>query len=458
MKIRLNQLRVKVLIGVACLLAIISALTYYQYISWQQNSQNYTLLSQLRELTATGKALETRSQNYVKNAPRDYESYYRDIDVFYHDFQQDVSSFSDALTLIINDYRKRDASSQSIFKALFYAQQPVELTELFRTLEQDWREFKANLNDKLGRDKNEPRIEWGAKFIVKNIPDIQKKLNKLDTQYKAYLSEEETLHADVVFYGVCMTGILGALSFIWFYSRIIRRISITAAACQRVANGDFGYQIKTASDDEIDQMIHAFNSLSDRYKVMMGLLGQLNKATTIEEALNQIWRESKNYLEFNWLGFLRMDEQMGVLSLSHMRPKFVFQNNRANLKIDDGDLGRKVAESFSLGKPLLIEDMRYYSVRYANLAFIGHVVRKTGSRSMIGIPMVSSNHDSIGMLLFAKPGISNHNKAQVDLLQALSGLISDHFEHLLEQESQSKEAAESIIQAKETTGIIQSTA
>ena len=59
--------------------------------------------------------IERRGQGYKRNAPRDYESYFRDLRVFYGDFQKDLQTLDQSLSGQLMDSAERQDLLQALF-------------------------------------------------------------------------------------------------------------------------------------------------------------------------------------------------------------------------------------------------------------------------------------------------------------------------------------------------------
>ena len=90
------QLRLKVLIGMSLFLLLVGGQALYQLKVLDQTKTNHVLLGELNQLEGNIALFPRRSENYLANAARDFDSYFRDVRVFYADLLGDFSQFDQA--------------------------------------------------------------------------------------------------------------------------------------------------------------------------------------------------------------------------------------------------------------------------------------------------------------------------------------------------------------------------
>ncbi len=113
------------------------------------------------ELQLLLQQVSIQAMSYKKNAPRDYDAYFRDTRLYY----QDLLSKRDQLEAIIEAFaQKRILPAAMSHHA---SRSPLNLSDRSRRLaielQSAWRDFTRVLDDKLG-DPVEPRLEWGGRM------------------------------------------------------------------------------------------------------------------------------------------------------------------------------------------------------------------------------------------------------------------------------------------------------
>jgi HAMP domain-containing protein len=285
------SLRVQIILALAMLALLFVAALGMQVRGFEQSMADHRLLGHTRTLEARIQDVERRGRGYAAVAPRDYESYARDVAVIYSAWGQDLEALDASMADVQSETIRSDAA----------------LVAEARSLQGKYAAFRRDLSEKLGASTTEPRLEWGAQLIADRAPlllrDAQTFRESVSTMVDGHLDAARRLTRT--------TWIVGALALLviglWFWLRVIGRIGRVARACTEVAEGAFGVRAPVESDDELGDLSRAFNQLSSRTRVVLGVLDRLPDGASAAQAFDLLWEESRDYLGHRWQAMLALD-------------------------------------------------------------------------------------------------------------------------------------------------------
>lgn len=249
------------------------------------------MLAEVRALQTRISDIERRGRGYAAVAPRDYESYNRDLVVIHTQWQQDL--------------RALDRSVADLEAALL-ASDNRELHALLAELTTEHRRFRDGLAEKLGNDPDEPRLEWGAEFLGAESPKLLKAAESLSTATVALVAQHLDQTRRLTRYTWLISGLVLLGTAFWFWARVTRRIGRVAQACRAVAEGAFGQRAPSDGNDELGELSRAFNQLSARTRVVLGVLDRLPEGADAAQAFALLWEESREYLGHRWQGLFEL--------------------------------------------------------------------------------------------------------------------------------------------------------
>ncbi|MEM9301518.1 MAG: HAMP domain-containing protein [Pseudomonadota bacterium] len=420
------NLRIKAIGGLVGFLILVAAFAGLQLRALQIAEGNHRVLGELTQLEAMLPMLADSVSNYVENAPRDYESYFRDVAVFMHDLRANLDRIETEITAL------EDAFAARVGVALPAALQGLggvgdDLAALDGTVVEArsaWDAFLAGLDEQLGEDEDEPRIEWGAKFVSENLPALDDALMSMSKQYRMFLDNQSALSLSIVRWGLIALLAAGLLGIAWFYRRVIRRIGKAAEGCVRVANGDFGYTLGIDGDDEITELSRAFNSLSSRSELVVKMLSDLQQASSVDHALQAIVSASGVYLPMAWAGLVDVDrDQMQVV---RALPNTSLSNWPDRRITAEEAFGKSLADALVARKPVILNDLRNRALEDSEGPFLRGLVRATQLEALVAVPL-SSAQGWEGILLFGSKS-TEYGEHQADLLTSLAPTLALSFQ------------------------------
>lgn len=418
MKLRFNIMS-QFLVGSGLLILCVISLAFVQ-------KQAGDIQGQLRDWQSLSAKLEydilnlqKQAQHYKLNAPRDFESYNRDLAVFYKQFQQQIATIeanhqklNPPLALLqSNQYLNQFFSSNSDIH--------IALNE-YESWQKFWDTFKIHLDEALG-DPSEPRLEWGADHIISTSENIISRLEML----KHLVGKANTWFVDT--YRTINVTILAGLLLIlistltMFALFIVRPIVATTAVCKAVASGDYGKKVKVNGTAEAKELQKAFNDLSSRSKLLMDMLNDVNKPGDVFSKLQSIYNSGKPALGCSWIGLMSFDEQKASLLAS--APSSLNTNFKYRQVSLSNPFGKELYEA--LEKHWFeLTSLRQMSVRRADERFLRDLHKHTMAQNIVGYSFKCPKHNDF-LLMFACNLEEGFSEQQKDLIKALSKLMAD---------------------------------
>ena len=363
-------------------------------------------------------SLQKQAQHYKLNAPRDFESYNRDVAVFYKQFQQQ-------LTGIESNHKSLVSVSDELFSNSYFTLL-ADSTPILSAVNQQqswlgfWQTFRTNLDGQLG-NPNEPRLEWGADHIIGTSTNVNERLETLNDSVKAanhwFVKAYETISI-ITMIAVLFIVVATLMLFALF---VIRPIVSTTKVCQKVAAGEYGQTVEVNGTGETKQLQIAFNDLSSRSKLLMDMLNDINKPGDVTNKLQTIYNSGKNALGCSWIGLMSFDEQRANLTAS------------APLSLDTNFKHRHVSLNKAFGKDLTealsshwfeLENLRQLSITRRDERFLRDLHKNTMGQHMVGYSFKCPKHNDF-LLLFACNLEEGFTQQQQELIKALSKLMAD---------------------------------
>jgi len=422
-------LRIKVLLGLSIFIVLTILSSLYQLKVLKLIEHNYQFVLELNKIQQLGAVYPRRSETYVNNAARDYESYNRDVQIFHKDIIGDI----ELLDKLLKEFTSN--SSNVAFALPKFFQEVVGLNQQYnKVLESvekandQWRMFLTGFNEKIGNKKAEPRIEWGAKFIIKENPKVNKAITIMADEYLAFTEKQKSLSSTVLNIIIVSIILFGAFCLLWFYFKVIKRISRTVEACNQVANGDYGYVLPVEGDDELTVLAQAFNILSNRSQLVISMLGELQHAPSQVHALNIIVKASGGYLPVSWACVIGQNETRTGMGITHALPPKSL-NNWAHRELDlESAFGHKISASLANKKPILINDIKGFIEESSEDKLLIDMLKATEIKALFALPLVTEQGWQ-GLILFGTR-TGQYTEQHTELLENLSPLIATNFARL----------------------------
>ncbi len=424
------KLRLKVLLGLVLFLLLFLLYSGLQWQILEKTVGNTRVLGELTKLEESTVSLAHSSNHYEANAPRDYQSYDRDLVIFLAEIEHDLDRLDAHLLDMEVDITDH---VRPVLPALFNAladQGPLQsLRQSIADVREQWQTLLSGYREKLGTD--EPKLEWGAEYMADNLPGFEVQVMTMGKQFRQFLGQQQQLAERVSGGGIVFLTLIGLMGLLWFYWSVVRRIGQTANACVRVANGDFGYTLKSAGSDELTQLSRAFNLVSSRSQLTVKLLTNMADAQSVDEALQAIIQASGSYLPVAWIGVMQVERGQtdSGIRLFRTMPAISLDGWERDGPDTQGQLNSDLFNSQISAEPLLINDVKSAAQLGDADPFLRDLARTTQITSLVILPL-NSETGWQGFLLFGSRR-AEYRPDQIGLLKSLSRALAITLQRLI---------------------------
>ena len=411
-----NSLLTRFILAASLLLALVVSLslTYQGSLALQNALSDWH--NQTEQLTMELVKINALADKYKQNAPRDYESYNRDLVIFNEQFQQAISTLGQRIEAM--DRHAESAAGNPIwwllnddaFDTLANTTQPAMST--------GWSQFNSRLHELIG-DPEEPRLEWAAEYVIESGPtmlaDAQmlgSELVQLEASVDNQLSQLNALLLCAVV-GYIVAG------FVAFLMWVIRPVIKTAKACEAVAAGNYGHAVDIQGSGETRHLQQSFNELSWSAGLMLDLVRDLSRSGNLGRKLEGILNSGQKPLGIRWVGLMQLGQQDAELidcAPSHVHK--AWRHPRVSLH---KSFGRRLKATQG-DQWLNIDDLSGLALNHHDERFLREMHKHAHTNFITGFGFSASDGQAF-LLLFASDGVA-FKPHQKELLKNLSGLMA----------------------------------
>ncbi len=410
----LHSLKFQIGFAVAALALLFASSTLYSLHVIDQQHADDALVRLAGRLLFNQQHLTVQAMQYRDNAPRDYQSYNRDLRLYF----QDLKRTRVELSQIIDAFA--DNRFDGVLTGIDMAMQPrlpARSHGIARDLGAAWQRFSEQLDERIGPDPEEPRLEWAAEWITEQHALLEQTSRELVATLEDDVTAR-TARANLVNRLVLVMAILVSLGIaVWFYRRVLAPLASSVEGFKKVANGDFSYRVPIAHDNEIGWLVQAFNGLSQRLDTLKKLLTRLEQGGDLESTLKTLSETLPTLIPVDWIGVLIV----GVNGRIHLERAFSdgkpdpvghhdFEPDRTLLK-----------ECLDSHQPLHVADVVEMSHLSDSYVFLRRLA-ELGRRDAIFLPVGSANSIQ-GVVVFASRFPNMYRTEHLELLGNLGVLV-----------------------------------
>ncbi len=421
-------------IGLA-LFSLVSLFFYFSLytLSVLEEQRSYaTLLRLAGELKVTYQHMAMQAMNYHENAPRDYDTYARDLKLYYQDLMVSTEKFGAVCEAFSSGHFSADLTLTNEFMAPELGENTREAAQ---NLEEFWQIYSHQLMEKLGTIEDEPRLEWAAEHISNESVPLETRTNQLLTALESDIlvqtRQTNTLVRVTFIFALLLT--LGIM--LWFYLQVLKPLGNAVHGFRKVATGDFGYKVDVSTDNEIGWMTESFNHLSGRLDAIFGLSTRLQQGSNLDETLAYVSTALPELLPMDWVGALMViDDDRIQLERAYSH------GQREQLPVQSFALkGSLLQECLNSGEPLHIPDLTESETRGDGNTFIDLLIQRN-RREAIFMPVTEQSPVPV-ILVFASRAPRAYREEHLRLLSNLSLVIALSFGRTLKLVEQGRLAA-----------------
>ncbi len=377
------------LLGLLVLFAIASIHTFQALDEYRANEQLGRLAGQLPVLI---RHMADQAENYTRHAPRDYETYNRDLKLYYQDLMNNTRHISQVLDSLKDGQMSEDMPGMPSDMVFVLSPESAALAGELTTL---WHTYLDEAMERLGPDKAQPRLEWAAEHIVARIPRLEAVATQLSETLQAD-AIARTERTDFINRLVLSSAIILALGIIgWFYNKVLRPLDKTVQGFNQVAAGNFDYRVPVTEENELGALVNAFNVLTARLDTLFQLITRLQQGSNLDETLGFVAETCPSLLPLDWVGVLF---QAGP---DHMRLESTYSDGVAELPGGQRFPFRDtlLAECLSTGQPLHIADISALANSAPEYRFLGFLSERHRHEAIF-LPLTEQS-PLPGVLVFA---------------------------------------------------------
>ncbi len=410
----LQSLKLQISAAIASLTVLFAVSILYSLHVIDQQHGDDVLVQLAGRLQFNQQRLTVQAMRYQENAPRDYPSYFRDLRLYFEDQKKTRAE----MNRIIEAFAANRFDSSLIGETM---RMPPQLPERSQAIAKDlaavWEDFLAKLDERIGPDLEEPRLEWAATWIVEQnatLEEISRRLlSTLENDVRARAAK-----ANLVNRLLLAAALVVAVGIaVWFYRRVLQPLAAAVEGFKQVANGDFSYRVAVREDNEIGWLATAFNHLSGRMEALRRLLTGLEQGANLEGTLRILSETLPPLIPVDWIGVL----VLGPDGRIHLEKAFSDGKPDPLGKLNFEPDKTLLEECIRNREPLHIPDVREIATLSDNYVFLSKL-SDLGRRDAIFLP-IGSSATVQGVAVFASRFPNNYRPEHLALLRNLGVLV-----------------------------------
>jgi signal transduction histidine kinase/HAMP domain-containing protein len=297
----LSSLKAQILSAIVLLTVLFASSTLYSLHVIDQQHSDDALVQLAGRLQFNQQHLTVQAMRYKENAPRDYPSYYRDLRLYFQDLKKTRAELSEIIEAFAANDIDRTLTGEGMAMTPHL---PERSHAVAQELAAAWAAFTERLDERIGPDPEEPRLEWAAEWIVEQ----HAKLEEISTRLLRTLeSDVQARAAQANLFSRLMLAAALLVSIgiaAWFYRRVLAPLAAAVEGFRQVANGDFSYRVPVHQDNEIGWLAGSFNHLSVRLDALRKLLTRLEQGADLEGTLRTLSETLPALIPVDWIGVL----------------------------------------------------------------------------------------------------------------------------------------------------------
>ena len=410
----LNTLKSQIILAVVVLTVLYASSTLYSLHVIDLQHSDGVLVQLAGRLKYNQQNLTLRAMRYRENAPRDYPSYYRDLRLYFEDLKRTRSELDQIIEAFASNHFATALTGEVM---AMQPQLPKRSLAIARELQAAWRAFSEQLDERIGPDDKEPRLEWAAEWIAERHSELEQVaadlLSTLQNDVAARAAEANLINRILLVAALLLSGGIA----IWFYRRVLAPLAVAVEGFQQVANGDFSYRVPVTQDNEIGWLASSFNRLSGRMETLRKLLTRLEQGADLEGTLRTLSETLPSLIPVDWVGVLVIGHDGNIRlekAYSDGKPdpigELSFEPDKTLLE-----------ECIRNREPLHIPDVKEFSGMSETYVFLRRLA-ELGRRDAIFLP-IGNGATIEGVAVFANRYPNSYRAEHLALLRNLGVLV-----------------------------------
>jgi signal transduction histidine kinase len=415
----ITSLRFQVSAAFVLLVALFAAASLATLGAFQRQIDADAVVDIAARLELTANQMHMQAMNYDANAPRDYRTYYRDVELFYRDMMSQMRLFD----AVVAGFMSGDFSTVLARPAAWMkpARNP-RLAAAVTSLETAWETHRDGLLAALGEDTEEPRLEWAAEYNIEHLGTLEDAAARLATRLREWARDEHArlrlLAASLL--GGTLTVAAGLLALLQFYG--LRPLKRAQVAVRRATDGDFRQQLPLTGAAEMRDLSAGFNALSARLHLLFQLLERLQRGDDLDDLVGFLSSDFRELLRFDWVGVVLVTPDNATVRLEASALDGAPEAGSKPLFRLPGTL---LEQALASGRPMHIRDMTRTAAANPGYEFLRDIADR-GLADAIFLP-VAAETPAPAVVAFATRSPNRYDATHLRFLNNIAQLISASF-------------------------------
>ncbi len=286
-----------------------------------------------------------------------------------------------------------------------------------------WQEFKVGIGAAMDADADINAMRQAAAYIMENEGWLTVVAANLSTAFQQMM-EGKMRQISHFNKGSLVFSLLAVIVLLlMLYYSFIFPLRQTMSGVERIANGEFGFQIPQQGSRELGHMVGRLNLFSRRIHSIFQLTDRISQANTLSETLRFVFNEFRTLLPLDWVGMLVMDGSGERFVLQHSFTEGETELTEGNTFLAKGTLlGKAMAEK----KPLHLPDLEQIAAEDQHAEFAARLA-EDGRRSALFFPLAVEGEWS-AMVVFAVSAKDAYTPEHLELLGNIAVQVAHGFE------------------------------
>ncbi len=422
---------------------------------------DYLILNLSGQLRVISQLMVNYSTSYQDNAPRDYKTYYRDVRLYY----QQIHALIERYDRIIDGFVARQLSPELVadnflqanhskprLQSLLPAAETITCTwdkqsrNQLTVTAQHWKKFRRGLIKALGNDKENPRLEAAAEYVLFNADGLQQSATSLTVAFRNMMEQKLQQITWLNRLSIIVSLLISMTVFLVIYRKVFTPIEQTVQAFDRVAQGELNLQVEESETRELGQLTKSFKHLTARLKALFALTDRIYQATSLDEIIQFVYEEFKGFLPLDWVAMLQMDVSKNKLVICHRYPGKDARLHEGDTVSVSHPFIRKMLDS---GQVLSLDALDSAIRNIAEEDAFFSALAAMGMKSVIIFP-VSLTADESSVLIFATDKAAAYQQSHRELLKNISAQVRNAFDRSVGMETLVISAVEGLAKLAES--------
>jgi len=415
-----KRLQFQIPMTILVLFTLLTSAIVFTLISVNARQHDYAILNLSGQLRVIANNLQNQSKQYKANAPRDYPSYFRDLKLYHRQLNDQINHYDE----IIQAFKKREIGTEltGLESDLSCNWDQQSINQLDQTVI-EWENFKSGLKLALGSDKQEPRLEYAAEFIIKQAISLNQSTDALTTSFRSMMQTKLDNLILTVKGLLLLSAIISVGILVLFYLRIQKPLNINIRGINQISNGELQHRIHTRDESELSVLSHTINNMATSLNAIFKLTSDVNSTNTVDETLQTVYREFNMISPINWAGIFSVNANRTRIKLDRM---FSDVDSHLNEGTEFDYIGSYMANLLNENEITIIDNIAEITDQYPHSAISKlHTADKLNSALLL--PLTTSFKDD-SVIVFASHELNAFDSSKSGLIRFIGDQLNHSFE------------------------------